>query len=205
MSPTRTAPATAGTAVDPRELRRTLGHFATGVTVVTCRRGTLLHGATVNSFTSVSLDPPLVLVALDRRTRLAALLDDGCFVVNLLGEHQRDLALHFAGRPSAHAVPWVDGDGDRPRLGGTLGHLVCHPWRTYDGGDHTLHVGRVEEFAAAGGRPLLFHRGLFPRLMPEEPQQEGPAAVWSFCLDGPGPAMEQFVTDHEIREQGHGS
>ncbi|MEU0333855.1 flavin reductase family protein [Streptomyces sp. NPDC006193] len=200
MKTPATAVAPAGAACDPRELRRALGHFATGVTVVTCRRGALLHGATVNSFTSVSLDPPLALVALGRGTRAAALLDAGPFVVNLLGEHQQDLALHFAGRPSARAVPWVDGDGDRPRLEGTLGYLVCRPWRTYDGGDHTLHVGRVEEFAATGGRPLLFYRGVFPRLMPDGPGPEGPAAAWSLCLDGPGPAMEQFVTDHETRK-----
>ncbi|MQY33688.1 FMN reductase (NADH) RutF [Streptomyces sp. RB17] len=201
-------PATAGRAVtsrEARELRRALGHFATGVTVVTCRRGSLLHGATVNSFTSVSLDPPLALVALGRRTRAAALLDAGPYVVNLLGEDQRDLAVHFAGGPSAGAVPWVRPDGDRPRLGGTLGHLVCRPWRTYDGGDHTLHVGRVEEFAAGGGRPLLFYRGVFPRLMTEEDERAGPGpdgstAVWSFCLDGPGPVREQFVTDHETRK-----
>ncbi|WP_031025931.1 MULTISPECIES: flavin reductase family protein [unclassified Streptomyces] len=199
MNPPGTVVANA--ALDPRELRRTMGHFATGVTVVTCRRGARLHGATVNSFTSVSLDPPLALVALDRRTRAAALLDDGPFVVNLLGEHQQDLALHFAGGSPADSVPWVDGDGDRPRLAGTLGYLVCRPWRTYDGGDHTLHVGRVEEFAAGGGRPLLFYRGVFPRLMPDGGgDPEGPEEVWSLCLDGPGPATDQFVTDHETRK-----
>ncbi|GGT29190.1 flavin reductase family protein [Streptomyces purpureus] len=181
-------------AVDPAALRGLMGLFGTGVTVITFRRGSVVHGATVNAFTSVSLDPPLVLVALDRRSRTAALLDDGGYVINILGERQREVALHFAGRPMAREVPWRDEAGAYPRLEGTVGHLVCRPWRTYEGGDHTLHVARVEDVAAPGGRPLLFFRGAFPRLAADH----SPSA-WSLSLDGPGPA-EQFVMRHETRK-----
>ncbi|ATL66334.1 flavin reductase family protein [Nocardia terpenica] len=164
--------------LDARELRTVLGHFSTGITVVGCRRGDRVYGATVNSFTAVSLDPPLVLVALDRASRAGRHLGEGDYVINILSEHQRDLALHFAGRPMRGPIRWSDGDG--PTLADTLGHLVCEPWRSYDGGDHLLHVGRVREFELRGGLPLLFYRSGFHRLRP------APTAMpWHGSLDGP--------------------
>ncbi|MEU5694063.1 flavin reductase family protein [Actinosynnema sp. NPDC020468] len=166
--------------VEPPVLRGFLGNFPTGVTVVTCRRGDVVHGATVNAFTSVSLDPPLVLTALDRRSRACAHLESGAFVVNVLGEGQRDVAMHFAGRPMAEPVPWRDEDGEFPRLADAVGHLFCRVWRNYDGGDHVLHVARVEGLDLRGGRPLLFHRGGFPRLADRDP-------VWELTLDGHAP------------------
>lgn len=146
--------------VDPRQLRKCLGHFATGVTVVTCLGDGQPHGATVNSFTAVSLDPPLVLVSLDHRTKLCRFLEGNPFTVNMLREHQNGLALHFAGRPGAAPVPWAPGPG-APRLREVLAYLRCAPWRSYDGGDHTLFVGKVEEFDHFGGDPLLFYQGRF--------------------------------------------
>src|SRR3954465_7893460 len=90
-----------GMAIHPRELRQCLGHFTTGVTVITCAGADgAPHGATVNAFTAVSLEPPLVLVSLDRRSRLCALLEAAPFTVNVLEASQKDLALHFAGRPN---------------------------------------------------------------------------------------------------------
>ncbi|GAA2682834.1 MULTISPECIES: flavin reductase family protein [Actinosynnema] len=177
-------PSPAALGVEPLELRRFLGNFPTGVTVVTCRRGDVVHGATVNAFTSVSLAPPLVLTALDRRSRACGHLAEGAFVVNVLGEAQRDVALHFAGRPMAGPVPWVGQEGGRPRLDGVVGHLFCRVWRNYDGGDHVLHVAEVEALDLRGGRPLLFHRGEFPRVADGDP-------VWSQTLDGWAP---QFTT-----------
>ncbi|MEU5281474.1 flavin reductase family protein [Streptomyces asoensis] len=182
---------TAPRPIDPRALRSCMGQFATGVTVITCRRGDLVHGTTVNAFTSVSLDPPLALVALDRRSRAGALLrEDGDYVVNILDASQRDLAMHFAGRPMAEPVPWVDEDGPHPRLGGTVAHLVCRPWQIHDGGDHTLHIGSVEEFESRPGRPLLFHGGAFPELAPDDS-----AVAWSLCLDGMDPVAHLPVRE----------
>ncbi|ALE86599.1 MULTISPECIES: flavin reductase family protein [unclassified Pseudonocardia] len=154
-------------AIDPRELRRCLGHFATGVTVITCQ-GTdgAPHGATVNAFTAVSLDPPLVLVSLDRRSRLCALVEQERrpFAVNVLASGQKDLALHFAGRPNQD-VDWLDDSTcGAPQLAGALAHISCTPWQAYDGGDHVLYLGEVQEFLIHDGAPLLFHTGRFHHL-----------------------------------------
>lgn len=173
-------------AIDPRELRRALGHFATGVTVVTCHGGDgAPHGATVNAFTAVSLEPPLVLVSLDRRSRLCSLLEARPFTVNVLEAGQKDLARHFAGTPGQD-VDWeVDRDDDSgggaPRLAGALAHIACTPWRHYDGGDHVLYLGEVQEFRLHEGSPLLFHTGKFHQLGDDfDPD------LWEGSADAPG-------------------
>ena len=154
--------------VDPRQLRTCLGHFATGVTVVTCASDGQPHGATVNAFSAVSLDPPLVLVSLDHSTKACAFLDGTSFTVNVLREGQDDLALHFAGQPRPNPVDWTPGTGLlAPRLPDVLAYLACTPWRSYDGGDHTLFLGKVEEYGYFGGEPLLFYRGRFSRVSPD--------------------------------------
>lgn len=151
-------------AVDPRELRNCLGHFTTGVTVVTCHGADAAHGMTINAFTSVSLDPPLILISVDRQTKGCALLQDAPFTVNILDEGQRDVALHFAGRPQVNlALEWEDGKL-APRLVGCLAYLECEPWQAYDGGDHILFVGRVHQLDYREGEPLLFHTGRFHEL-----------------------------------------
>lgn len=139
-----------------RELRDCLGHFATGVTVVTCEINGEKHGATVNSFTAVSLDPPLVLVSLDRRSKACQRLDNRPFVVNVLREDQSDIAVHFAGIPATSLVPW-----NGTKLKDALAHIVCVPWRSYDGGDHVLYLGEVKEIEVHQGEPLVFYRGAF--------------------------------------------
>ncbi|WFB06102.1 flavin reductase family protein [Streptomyces sp. LX-29] len=153
--------------IDPRRLRTCLGHFATGVTVVTCDAGGVPHGATVNAFTAVSLDPALVLVSLHRDSKAARHLGGRPFTVNVLHEAQHDLALHFAGRAPAPVTPhWEpSAPGLAPRLAGSLATLACSPWAEYDGGDHVLFLGRVEEFAhRADAGPLVFHQGGFRAL-----------------------------------------
>jgi len=155
--------------VDPRELRSCLGHFATGVTVITCAggadNGDAPHGATVNAFSAVSLDPPLVLVSLDRKSRACSYLDGKPFTVNVLTEPQDDVALHFAGRPMSREPDWEPvAAGRAPRLRGSLAWLACDPWRSYDGGDHVLYLGEVREFACRTEDPLVFYRGSFRHL-----------------------------------------
>lgn len=153
---------------DRKSLRNCMGNFASGVTVVTVNREeggeTRPHGATVNSFTSVSLDPPLVLVSLDRRSKLCRMLEDRPFVINMLAAGQQDVAMNFAGRPQDDLViDWAD-DECGPRLVGALAHISCTPWRRYDGGDHVLFVGQVEDFEFRGGDPLVFFRGNFEKI-----------------------------------------
>lgn len=167
--------------VDGRQLRNCLGYFTTGVTVVTCCADGEPHGATVNSFTAISLDPPLVMIALDRRTKACRHLAGAPFTVNVLRARQENLARHFAGRPAAEPVRWAPPAGDlAPRLADPLAYLACGPWRTYNGGDHVLFLGRVEEFAYFGGDPLVFYRGDFSQL-----SQELEAAPWQGSLDSP--------------------
>jgi flavin reductase (DIM6/NTAB) family NADH-FMN oxidoreductase RutF len=155
------------TAIDTTEFRRALGHFATGVTVVTYAPADAgeFRGTTVNSFTSVSLEPPLVLVSLGRQTRAAAALHPGSrYAVNVLHHGQRDLAMHFAGRPQPGTPAGWEVRSGVPHLAGCGAHFRCVARDVHGAGDHVLVVGLVEEFQAYGHAPLLFYRGAFEQL-----------------------------------------
>lgn len=172
--------------VDPRALRNCLGQYATGVAVVTYDGEGGPRGATINSFTSVSMQPPLVMVSFARSTNAARLLGDRPFVVNVLASTQLDVALQFAGRPQPGLqVPWSAAATEAPRLRGTVAWLQCRPWATYDGGDHLLFVGEVVRHDSRRGDPLLFHRGQFRMVgvgvydLPRVVQLDGrPLAPW---------------------------
>jgi flavin reductase (DIM6/NTAB) family NADH-FMN oxidoreductase RutF len=155
---------------DPRiALRRTLGMFATGVTVITTREGDKVHGMTANAFMSVSLEPPLVLISVDRRTKMCALLHEGrTYGVSVLCATQADLSDRFAGRPGAAGPePRFEVVHDTPLVEGALAHFVAAVTRSYWGGDHSLFLGRVEYARYSEGRtPLLFHGGRYERLTP---------------------------------------
>jgi flavin reductase (DIM6/NTAB) family NADH-FMN oxidoreductase RutF len=169
-------------AVDPRLLRNCLGHFATGVTVVTCAQDDRPHGATVNAFAAVSLDPPLIMVSLGRHTKASRYLEGTPFTVNVLRDQQDRMARHFAGQRTAiQGVDWVWPDPARPpRLGGSLAYLDCEPWQAYDGGDHRLFLGQVTDFVYHGGDPLVFYRGEFRHLVPAFDE-----TLWLGSLDCP--------------------
>ncbi|WP_422933549.1 flavin reductase family protein [Sinomonas sp. P47F7] len=145
----------------PRALhfRGSLGRFATGVAIVTFDGVSKRHGITVNSFTSVSLEPPLVLVSIARNTRAHDELAGRPFTVNILGAEQQALALHFAGRPGVEPE-WVEGPV-APRLSRVLAYFECTPWAAYDGGDHTLYLGEVVDFNYRSGDALAFASGRF--------------------------------------------
>jgi flavin reductase (DIM6/NTAB) family NADH-FMN oxidoreductase RutF len=152
---------------DPRTaLRRILGMFATGVTVLTTREGDDVHGMTANAFMSVSLDPPLVLVAVDRRTAMHDLLHAGRrYGVSVLRETQRALSERYgtsanAGQPE----PTFEIIRDTPLVEGALAHFVASVTDRYWGGDHSLFLGRVEYARYSDGTPLLFHGGRYERL-----------------------------------------
>ncbi len=148
-------------------LRGSFGRFATGVAVVTFDASTGRHGITVNSFTSVSLEPPLVLVSIARNTHSHDELAGKNFTVNVLGAEQEALAMNFAGKPNQEPQ-WVEGD-IAPRLAGTLSWFACTPWASYDGGDHTLYLGEVQDHDYRSGDSLGFVNGRFtviPEFMP---------------------------------------
>jgi flavin reductase (DIM6/NTAB) family NADH-FMN oxidoreductase RutF len=169
----------------PRELRRCLGQYATGVAVVTYTTDDGPRGATNNSFTSISVDPPLVMVSFARHTNAARYLDHTPFVVNVLASTQLDIALQFAGKPQEGLeVPWSDA-AQVPRLRGTVAWLECRPWATHDGGDHLIYLGRVVRHGSRHGEPLVFHRGQFRMVgigvydLPRVVQLDGrPLAPW---------------------------
>jgi flavin reductase (DIM6/NTAB) family NADH-FMN oxidoreductase RutF len=151
--------------------RRTLGMFATGVTVLTTRKGESVHGMTANAFMSVSLRPPLVLVSIDRRARMSDLLHEGTrFGVNVLEAGQAALSDHFAGRAGEGArEPQFELVHDTPLVEGALAHLVARVVRSYWGGDHSLFLGQVEFARYGHGEPLLFHGGRYERIVSDHP------------------------------------
>ncbi|MEV8182514.1 flavin reductase family protein [Specibacter sp. NPDC078692] len=148
-------------AVDAGELRNAFGQFGTGVTVVTTRGadGTP-HGATVNAFTAVSLDPPLAQVTLPRSSKAARLLESAPFAINILSVDQLDTAMLFAGRRMNREPDWIP-DGNVPVLLGNAATLECKPWNLYDGGDHIIVVGEVTALKVNKVEPLLFLGGKF--------------------------------------------
>lgn len=149
------------------EFRRTLGMFATGVTIITTRLGEQVHGMTANAFMSVSLRPPLVLISVDRRARMHALLNEGArYGISVLSDGQERLSDHFAGRASDEAFEArFEVVRDTPLVEGAIAHLVARVVRSYWGGDHSLFVGQVEYARHAGGRPLLVHGGKYEHLL----------------------------------------
>ncbi|MFC7332206.1 flavin reductase family protein [Rhodocista pekingensis] len=155
---------------DARSFRDALGCFATGVCVATTRDidGTLI-GVTVNSFTSVSLDPPLVLFCLNRSAEsLGAFERSDSFALTMLAEHEKHLSDGFARLPmperwsAADFETWQTGS---PVLTGGLAAMECVTHARHDGGDHVIMVGRVVKLAhRTEGRPLLYFRGRYDRL-----------------------------------------
>jgi flavin reductase (DIM6/NTAB) family NADH-FMN oxidoreductase RutF len=151
--------------------RRTLGMFATGVTVITRLIEEQVHGMTANAFASVSLEPPLVLVSVDRRARMHKLLHEGArYGISVLSSGQELLSDHFAGRTGESAVEArFEVVHETPLVEGALAHLVAKVVRSYWGGDHSLFLGQVEYARYEEGRPLLFHGGRYERLLAHVP------------------------------------
>ena len=149
--------------IDTRELRRALGTFLTGVTVVTCidELGRP-RGFTANSFTSVSLEPPLVLVCIARGAEsIHAFLGAQGFGINILAEHQKPVSQVFASKSAEkfQTVKWSPGSTGAPRLNDGLAWFDCHTRQRIDGGDHVVLIGEVLEFSSFGGRPLGYCQG----------------------------------------------
>lgn len=149
--------------MDTRKLRNCFGHFATGVTVVTWNNDDgHPRGITINSFTSVSLDPPLVLISIDKNTKAFHELKNRPFVINILSSEQKSLALQFSGKPQdGLVVEWEEDSNLGPRLSNTVATIECTPWDQYEGGDHLLFLGKVEKFSYNDNESLLFHKGKF--------------------------------------------
>ncbi|WP_329117401.1 flavin reductase family protein [Streptomyces sp. NBC_01353] len=155
--------------VDPAEFRRVLGHFASGVTVVTAPGPDGPAGFACQSFASLSLDPPLVAFMVARTsTTWPRIAHAGVFCVNILGADQGELCRGFA-KSGADKFAGVGYDGapvtGSPRLAGAPAWVDCTIATVHTGGDHLIVVGRVEALGTrdTDGEPLLFHRGRFGR------------------------------------------
>ena len=158
---------------DAAVFRQVLARFASGVVVVTGTTPEGPAGLTCQSFSSLSLDPPLVLLSTARTSttwpRIAA---TGRFAVNVLGEDQQDVSGRFAlsGADKFAGQPWRQGDYGNPLLEGVIAHVECDVEAVHDGGDHEIVVGRVRALDAAGLReaaepnPLLYYRSAYRTL-----------------------------------------
>jgi flavin reductase (DIM6/NTAB) family NADH-FMN oxidoreductase RutF len=156
--------------IDKGDYRKALGRFATGITVVTVAKPDGgVHGMTANSFTSVSLVPPLILVCVDERAHLLPLLKAaGRFGVSVLNEDQQPLSELFARphpdlNPDIHFRPSLHGT---PLLEGVLATFDCKVIDAHVAGDHTIFIGEVEEISWTEGNPLMYFSGAYRKLSP---------------------------------------
>ena len=152
--------------VDALSFREAMGRFPTGVTIVTARDpGDAPVGLTVSAFTSVSLEPPLVLVCVAATSNSHdVLLDAGRFTINVLADDQTDLAYRFATAPSEERftdTAWVAGGNEAPRLEGVAAWLECELEEVHRGGDHSILIGRVVAVGTSEREALVYHRGAF--------------------------------------------
>ena len=159
--------------IGPDRYREVMGHFATGISVVTALEGSRPHGITVNAFSSVSLDPALVMVALDRRRYITPIVRDaGRYAVNVLGADQQALSDCFAhapvspGREAFCGAAWQAGPTGLPLIDGSIATLECTIVETFSAGDHDLFIGRVDSLEQHDEdvAPLLYYRRRYLRI-----------------------------------------
>ena len=148
--------------IKQEDLKKAYARWATGVTIVTARAGDRIHGMTVSAFNEVSLDPPLVLVCIDKTSSTQVLIAEGkVFAVNILERGQADLSRLFASKEDEDrrfaGVDYQTGVTGAPLLTGTVANLDCRLTATHDAGDHFIFVGEVVALQLFEGEPLMFH------------------------------------------------
>ena len=177
-------------AIAPERFRRVMGHFVTGVTVVTTLDRGEPQGITVNALSSVSLDPPLIMLALDRRRFITPAVQlSGSYAVNVLSEDQQALSDCFAGAPvqpgrdAFCGASWKPGSSGLPLIAGAIATIECTVVQTFQAGDHELFIGRVDAMANVEPHPmpLLYYRRQYLRIQRAEtsrlegvPEHSGP-------------------------------
>ncbi|HXQ60729.1 MAG TPA: flavin reductase family protein [Acidimicrobiales bacterium] len=155
-----------GRVFDTGRFREVMGHFATGVTIITAMEDDGPVGFTCQAFASLSLDPPLVALAPGRSsTSWPRIAQAGFFCVNILAEDQEALCRDFAvsGGDKFAGVGWRIAGNGAPLLDGVLAWLECGLVATHDAGDHELVIGSVHDMGVTRGRPLVYYRGGFGR------------------------------------------
>ncbi|WP_027852904.1 p-hydroxyphenylacetate 3-hydroxylase reductase component [Marinobacterium litorale] len=181
--------------LDSHAFRRALGNFATGITIVTAQapNGDKI-GLTVNSFNSVSLDPPLVLWSLDKRSAdsLSVIQSADHFAINVLAANQLDLSNHFA-RPQTDKfanIDYSEGPGRAPLLDACAARFHCALHETIDAGDHWILLGRVLAFDDFGRSPLLYHQGAYSLVLPHPRVEKNLAAQATL------PGLEKYLENN---------
>jgi flavin reductase (DIM6/NTAB) family NADH-FMN oxidoreductase RutF len=160
-------------AVDQDSFKRALRGWASGVTVVTSRSGDKVHGMTVSAFSSVSADPPLVLVCANRSSTTHRMIEEGgVFGVNILAAHQSAVSDLFAATNDEdirlQRVTWTEGETGVPLLDEAVVTLECRVTKAYREGSHTIYVGQVDAVHTTEGEPLVYYRGCYRSLVCEE-------------------------------------
>jgi len=155
-------------AIEAQELRRVMGHFATGVTVITTKdkEGTP-NGLTANAFMSLSLEPPLVIISVDKKATCYSCFEpDNGFTVNFLSDDQEEISRRFAtkGADKFADLKWRPGANGAALIDGALGSVEWKMTPCHDGSDYTMVIGEILNVSANGDRPLLFFKGKYQRL-----------------------------------------
>lgn len=153
------------TQVTPQAFKQTLGRFASGVTVVTMQHDGEVRGITVSAFLSVSLEPPLVLVSIDKKAHShERMIEVEHYGVSILSEDQQNLSNHFAGR-APDVVPTFEELGGFPVLENALAQLLCKTVQKVDAGDHTLFIGQIEQLKwQENAKPLVYFHGGYQKV-----------------------------------------
>ncbi|MFT0532775.1 p-hydroxyphenylacetate 3-hydroxylase reductase component [Castellaniella hirudinis] len=187
---------------DPRVLRRALGNFATGVTIVTAHDGETMVGVTANSFSSVSLDPPLVLWSVDKRSGSFPVFQRAShFAINVLSMGQIALSNRFA-RPHDDryaGVAWRAGQGGCILLEDTSANFQCRKQQIIDGGDHWILLGQVVEFEDNGRPPLVYHQGSYSMVLPHPHREQANASAVDKSLRGRLADHAYFLLTQAVR------
>jgi flavin reductase (DIM6/NTAB) family NADH-FMN oxidoreductase RutF len=154
-------------AISSDQFRDVIGHFATGVTVITAVDGEEQYGTTASAISSLSLEPPMLLICMNRQSSTGAAVGRvRRFAVNILNEHQDDLARRFATKAQGKfdGVQLLTGRYGEPLLADALAHVECHVVEEVSGGSHTVFLAEVHRASASAGTPLAYYRGEFGRL-----------------------------------------
>ena len=158
-------------AIDGRDLRNAMGLFATGVTIITTKDASgKPFGLTANAFSSLSLDPPMLLICVDKGVDCYACFDESkVFAVNFLSLAQEELSTRFAtkGIEKFEGLSYSVGELGVALLDGALAHFECTVAHAHEGGDHTIYLGEVQRLVTMEGDPLLFYQGKYRTLAPQ--------------------------------------
>ncbi|MEP6925752.1 MAG: flavin reductase family protein [Pyrinomonadaceae bacterium] len=154
--------------ISKNNFREALRHWASGVTVVTTKdRAGCLHGITVSAFSSVSLHPPLILICIEKGAGSHhAFIENDLFIINILSDKQEHVSRRFAShsRDKFVGIETAEGSNGIPRISGALANLECRRMLSYEGGDHTIFVGEIENSIIHPGKPLLYFNGHYGKI-----------------------------------------